>query len=341
MSLPGTIRKFLPILLLTLTTIACQPAAPAADPDRLVLYSGRSESLVQPVIDQFSEASGIEVDVRYGNTAEVAATLLEEGENSPADLFWAQDPGGLGAIAEAGMLAPLPASALERVDPRFRSPEGLWVGISGRARVVVYNTDRVVPATLPADLEGFTDPRWMDRIGWAPTNASFQTMVTAMREVWGEERTRAWLEGILANHPIVYEGNTPIVAAVGAGEIEVGFVNHYYLYRFFQEEGEGFPARNYFLPAGGPGSLVMIAGVGRIAGSENEATALRFIEFLLSPVAQGYFANQTYEYPLIEGVQSNPTLTPLEALNAAGVDLAALADLQGTIELLEEVGALP
>lgn len=311
------------------------------DPGSLVIYSGRSESLVGPVIQQFAEATGIKVDVRYGETAEMAATLLEEGRNSPADIFFAQDPGGLGAIAAAGMLTSLPDDILNLVAPRFRSPEGLWVGISGRARVIVYNTEQLDPDDLPGDIWGFTAPQWKRRIGWAPTNASFQTMVTAMRQVWGEARTREWLEGILANEPIVYEKNTPIVAAVAAGEVNVGFVNHYYLYRFIQEEGEGFTARNYFLPGGGPGSLVMVAGVGRLSTGLNEDNAFKFIKFMLSPVAQQYFATQTFEYPLIDGVSTQRELTPLAELNAIDIDLANLADLRGTVQLLSDVGALP
>lgn len=354
--------KIAPVLLtMALLVAACAPAAtptaeqpadsgqdvpveagaPAADPGSLVIYSGRSDSLVEPIINQFADLTGIEVDVRYANTAELAATILEEGANSPADVFFAQDPGGLGAVADAGLLAELPEELLNRVEARFRSPEGNWVGVSGRARVVVYNTENLTAEDLPNELTGFTDPEWQGRIGWAPTNGSFQTMVTAMRQVWGEEATSEWLEGILANAPVVYENNTSIVAAVGAGEVDVGFVNHYYLYRFLQEEGEEFPARNYFLPGGGPGSLIMVAGVGRIASGANEANALKFIDFLLSPVAQQYFASQTFEYPVIEGVQTQRLLTPLSELDAIDIPLGSLADLQGTVELLQEVGALP
>ena len=308
-------------------------------PEKLVVYSGRSESLVGPIVEQFEAATGVDVEVRWGNTAELAATLLEEGANSPADVFFAQDPGGLGVVA--GMLAPLPEDVLDQVDPRFRDPEGHWVGISGRARVVVYNTQILTPETLPGTLWEFTDPQWKGRIGWAPTNTSFQTMVTAMRIAWGEEKTREWLEGILANDAVVYEKNTPIVAAVGAGEIDVGFVNHYYLYRFLQEEGEEFPARNYFLPSGGPGSLMLVAGAGVLASSERQELAHRFLNFMLSPEAQGYFATETFEYPLVEGVSIHRDLQPLNELNAPSVDLADLADLRGTVALLSEVGALP
>jgi iron(III) transport system substrate-binding protein len=307
----------------------------------LVVYSGRSENLVGPIIEQFETASGIDVEVRYGSTAEMAATLLEEGANSPADVFFAQDPGGLGAVANAGLLAPLPEEVQNSVKPEFRSPDGLWVGVSGRARVVVYNTEVITETDLPADIWDFTDPQWSGRIGWAPSNGSFQAMVTAMRVEWGEERTREWLEGIQANNPVVFEGNAPIVEAVGAGEIDLGFVNHYYLYRFLAEQGENFPARNYFLPGGGPGSLVMVAGVGQLASAQNAENALRFIEFLVSAEAQQYFTGETNEYPVVEGVAGPEGLTPIEELNALDIALTDLADLQGTTQLLNEVGVLP
>ncbi len=311
----------------------------------LVIYSGRSESLVDPIIQEFARLSGIDVQVRYGGTAEVAATLMEEGENSPADIFYAQDPGGLGAVQEAGMLTELPQEILDRVPSRFQPASGEWVGISGRARVVVYNTEAITDPEneLPDDLWGFTEPEWQGRIGWAPTNGSFQAMVTAMRTVWGEERTAEWLEGIQANEPIVYEGNTPIVAATAAGEVDVGFVNHYYLYRFIAEEGEGFGARNYFLPGGGPGSLIMVSGAGILETAENRENAEQFLEFLLSVPGQQYFASQTYEYPVVEGVQPSLLLPPLEELDEQAVDIepVAMSDLEGTVQLLSDLGVLP
>jgi iron(III) transport system substrate-binding protein len=244
-------------------------------------------------------------------------------------------------VAAAGLLAPLPEDLLNRVPEAFRAPDSNWVGISGRARVVIYNTETLTEADLPEDIWDFTDPAWRGRLGWAPSNGSFQAMVTAMRAVWGEERAAEWLTGILANEPVAYEGNTAVVTAVAAGEVEVGFVNHYYLYQFLAEQGEGFTARNYFLPGGGPGSLVMVAGAGRLASSQNAENAERFIEFMLSPVAQQYFAGKTYEYPLVEGVTINPSLTPLAELNALDIELEDLADLAGTTALLNEVGALP
>lgn len=309
----------------------------------LIIYSGRSESLIAPLVEQFSQSSGIKVQVRYGGTAEMAATLLEEGQNSPADLFYAQDPAGLGAVDKAGLLAPLPAEILDQVPDRFAATDNDWVGISGRARVVVYNTDLLTEADLPADMWGFAEAEWQNKIGWAPTNGSFQAMVTAMRVVWGEEQTGEWLQAIQANQPISYENNSAIVQAVAAGEIQVGFVNHYYLYRFLAEEGDSFPAANYFLPGGDPGSIILVSGIARLKTAPNSDNALRFIQFLLSVEGQQYFADQTYEYPVIAGVNIAPGLPALADLDAiaAHVPLSELSDLSGTVQLLSDLGILP
>ncbi|MCB0216206.1 MAG: iron ABC transporter substrate-binding protein [Caldilineae bacterium] len=312
-----------------------------AEPGHLVVYSGRSQDLVGPIIEQFESDTGIEVDLRWGDTAELAATLLEEGDASPADVFLAQDPGGLGAVES--LLAPLPSALLERVDARFRDADGRWIGLSGRARVIVYNTDRVQPADLPARLEGFTEPEWKDRVGWAPGNTSFQTMVTAMRVMQGEAAARSWVEGMVANGALPYDNNTAVVAAVGAGEVDAGLVNHYYLYRFLAEQGETFPARNHFMPGGGPGSLVLVAGAGILKTAARPETAEQLLAYLLSSPAQTYFATQTYEYPLAsEAAAVTPAgLPPLAELEAPGMALSDLADLPGSAALLREAGALP
>ncbi len=319
-------------------TVEVEVAVPAS-PGKLVVYSGRKESLVGPIIEQFSAATGIEVGVKYGKTSEIAALLGEEGANSPADVFFAQDPGGLGSVAD--MLTTIPAATLELVPEWARSPVGKWVGLSGRARVVVYNTEKLTEADLPDDIRGFTDPKWKGKIGWPPTNASFKTMVTGMRATWGEEETKKWLEGILANEPTIYPKNTPTVAAAAAGEVEVGFVNHYYLYRFMAEEGDSFAARNYHPRSGGPEALVMVAGAGILETAENKENAQRFLEFMLSKVAQQYFASSTYEYPLVEGVKISRHLTPLSEITKPTIDVSDLEDLDATSKLLSETGVLP
>ena len=331
----GGIWELLAVGALVLLAAGCMGDAST---ETLTIYSGRSETLVDPVVEQFSEATGIEVVAKYAKTAQLAATLLEEGDKTPADVFFAQDPGGLGAVEE--MLAPLPDRILSRVPEWARSPQGNWVGLSGRARTVVYNTQELTEADLPDGIWDFIEPKWKGRIGWAPTNASFQTMVTGMRVLWGDEKARQWLAGIKANDPSVYPKNTPIVAATAAGEIDVGFVNHYYLHRFLAEEGESFPARKYHPRAGGPGAVIIVAGAGILSTSKHKETAEKFLEFMLSQVGQEYFASQTFEYPLVEGVKIQRGLLPFSEIKHPDIALRDLADLEGTQDLLRQAGVI-
>ncbi|MQF87343.1 MAG: iron ABC transporter substrate-binding protein [SAR202 cluster bacterium] len=309
------------------------------DPGSLVIYSGRKESLVGPIIEQFSDATGIKVDVKYGKSAAMAATLSEEGSNSPADVFYAQDPGALGSVES--MMQALPSATLEKVPGWAQDDEGKWVGVSGRARVLVYSPSRVNANDLPKDISELTDSKWKGRLGWAPTNGSLLTMITGMRKVWGEEKTADWIKGLLANDIKIYPKNTPQVQAVHDGEIDMGLVNHYYLYRFVTEAGEDFKARNYHIPSAGPGSLVMVSGASILKTAKNKDNAERFINFMISKVAQQYLAGQIFEYPLVEGVKTNRLLTPVENIKQPDIALSDLSDLAGTTELLRSLGALP
>ena len=324
------------------------PASPATDPTptesvsgSITVYSGRSQELVGELIEQFKADTGITVNVRYGDTAELAVLLTEEGANTPADVFFAQDAGALGAVAQAEMLASLPADLLERVPAALRSPADLWVGISGRARVLAYDSRELDAAELPESVDELTAPEWRGRIGWAPTNGSFQAFVTAYRRLRGDDAARDWLEGMLANEPRRYEGNTPIVQAIADAEIDVGLVNHYYALRQRAEQGAGFPVENHFFPGTDAGALINVAGVGILSASDDQAAARRFIEYLLSEHAQQYFANETYEYPLAEGVPLSPDIPPLTSLQPPTMDLSRLDDLEGTLKLLQDVGVLP
>ena len=320
----------------------CGESSDSSDssPGSLVIYSGRSEKLVGPIVNQFKDATGIDVAVKYGKTGEIVATLLEEGSNSPSDVFFAQDPGGLGTIASSNMLKPLPSNIVDLVPEWARSKDGLWVGISGRARTLVYSTENVPPGELPASIEDLTDPKWKGRMGWAPSNSSFQAMITAMRVLWGDTKTRSWLEGMKANNPSIYPKNTPQVAAAGAGEIDIGLVNHYYLHRFIAEEGPSFKARNYYHTVGGPGSLVMVAGAGILKTADSSHNAEQFLKFMLSKTSQQYFADKTYEYPLIESVETSDLLTPLSEIARPTLEMDDLADLVGTQRLLTQLGIL-
>ena len=306
----------------------------------LTVYSGRNEAFVEPVVEDFEVETGVDVEVRYGDTAELAATILEEGENSPADVFLAQDAGALGALQDGGRFTELPSEVLEQVDARFRSQEGAWIGVTGRARVIAYNTENVSDDELPESVFDLTDARFQGRVGWAPTNGSFQAFVTAMRVVEGEERTREWLEGMMANGVQVYPNNSSQIEAAGRGEIDFGLVNHYYLFRFLDEQGDDFPVRNLYPEDADIGSLVNVAGAGILASSDQPELAQQFVAYLLSENAQQHFADEVFEYPLTPGIETNPLLTPLSELETPDINLSNLDDLEGTLQLLQEVGAL-
>jgi iron(III) transport system substrate-binding protein len=344
-------RRLLPTLLAAalLSTAACgsgsgpseqETVAKAAEAGELIVYSGRNQKLIAPLLEQFTEQTGIEVTARYGGSAELAAQLLEEGERTPAAVFLSQDAGALGALQEADRLTELDPAVLEKVPAKYRSAEGRWVGVSGRSRVLVYNAEMVQQADLPASVFDLTKPEYKGKVAFAPTNASFQSFVTGMRVAVGEERTRQFLEQFQANDPQAYNNNLLILDAVNSGEVPYGLANHYYLYERAAEAGglSELTARNHLFPGDDPGSLVNVAGVGILAGKQS-ADAEAFVEYLLSEPAQEYFAEQTKEYPLIEGVEAQvPDLPPLRELKGPDVDLSELDSLEQTLALLDEVG---
>ena len=326
------------VLLLAAIAAGCGGDDAASGP--ITVYSGREEELVAPLFEKFTDATGIDVEVRYGDSAELAATIAEEGDNSPADVFFAQDPGSLGAVDS--LLEELPQETLDRVPPRFRDADGRWVGTSGRTRVLAYNTDRLEESELPASVLELTGPEWKGRVGVAPTNASFQAFVTAMRLSIGDERTREWLEGLSANDAKTYEKNLPIVEAVAAGEIDVGLVNHYYL-ALVKEEQPDAPVANHLFEAGDPGTLVSVAGAGVLASSDQRDDAGSFVAFLLSEEAQRFYVDEAEEneYPLVAGVDPPSGLVPLDEIEGPDVELTAFgAELESTVELLRETGWL-
>lgn len=303
----------------------------------ITLYSGRIPGLIGPMIDRYEEITDTDVQVRFGDSGPLAATIAEEGDGAVADVFLAQDAGSLGVVDAAGLLEPLPEGLLAKVDDAYRADDGDWVGITARARVLAYNAD-FDPAQLPASPLDLTAPEWHGRVGWAPTNASLQGYVTALRLAEGDDVARAWLEGMVANDTQSYESNTPVRDAIAAGEIDVGLINHYYVAQAKAEDPE-YPVEVYFQPED-LGSLVNVAGAGVLSTSDRKDEALDFIAFMLSREAQSYFAESSFEYPLAAGVEPVDDLRPLAEIPAPDIDLSAISDAAGTIELMQETGAL-
>ncbi|MCY3834258.1 MAG: iron ABC transporter substrate-binding protein [Chloroflexi bacterium] len=330
------------VLFALVFALTCSVFSPAMAEEPLTVYSGRNESLIGSLLAQFAEDTDIEVQVLYGGTSAVANQILTEGANSPADVFIAQDGGALGALAAANMLAELPEETLRRViNPAFVSPEGVWSGLSGRARVFVYSPESLAEhgLELPNSILDLTGEEWKGLVGWAPTNASFVANVTAMRVLLGEEKTAGWLAGMIANDVQAYPKNTPIVQATIDGEVLGGLVNHYYLFRFLAED-PNITATLHFFPGGDAGSLINVAGAAILKSTDHPYDALALVDYLLSDAAQEYFAQNTFEYPLVATVDPPVDLPALAEIEMPELDLSDLADLQGTLEMIEDSGAL-
>ncbi|MFC5291311.1 iron ABC transporter substrate-binding protein [Actinokineospora guangxiensis] len=317
-------------------------AAPASD-KKVVVYSGRGEELVQPFFDQFTEKTGIAVEARYAGTSAMATQLLEEGDKSPAEVFFAQDAGALGAVAKAGLFSALPAEVTGQVPESYRAKSGEWVGVTARARVLVYNPD-LVSADLPASVFDLTKPEWKGKVGVAPTNASFQAFVTAVRVQHGDDKAKEFLAGLAANEPQVRDGNAKIVEEVEAGTLAVGLVNHYYLGEIAKEQGktpETMTAKLHFFPGGDSGAMVNVAGVGVLKKAAADPDARALLDYLLGPEGQKYFVEQTYEYPVVPGVTGPAYAPALDSLAIPPVDLNDIDDLAATVEIIKGSGLVP
>jgi iron(III) transport system substrate-binding protein len=304
----------------------------------LVIYSGREEKLIGPLIEKAKKDLNKDIQVRYGDTAELAIALLEEGKNSRADLFFAQDAGALGTLEKKQVTQPIASKLLNKVDSRFRSAKGHWLGISGRARVIDYNTKLVKQGELPKSISQLTDPKWRGKVGWAPTNGSFQSFITAMRVLNGDEKTLQWLKAMKANGVKDYGKNSAIVEAVGRGEVHLGLVNNYYLYRF-KKDDPNFPVAHHYTNKDA-GSMINVAGVAITNTTDQKADVEALIDYLLNQSSQNYFAKETNEYPLVKGIPAPSKQIPISKLNPPNVNLTDLDDLPATLNLLQQAGVL-
>jgi iron(III) transport system substrate-binding protein len=308
------------------------------DDDTLVVYSGRTENLIEPLLDEFAEQTGIEVQPRYEDSANLALLIDEEGDRSPADVFISQSPGAVGYLDDAGRLSELPSDLLDAVAEGDAAADGTWVGLSGRVRTLVYNTEMVDEADLPSSVLDLTDPAYAGDVAVAPTNSSFQDFVTVLRHELGDDETLAWLEGMAANRPPTFDNNTAIVEAVGRGEVAMGLVNHYYALRATDAD-PGLTIENHFFPAGDLGSTLLVTAASIIEGTDMDDEAAQLIEFLLSPQAQRYFSDETFEYPLARGAEPHEVLPPFDRITTTRVDLDELGGGLGrTAQMIDESG---
>lgn len=317
--------------LLTSVAVSCSGR------DAITIYSGRDEALVGPILERFNEETGIPIDVRYGDSADLALLIAQEGEGTPAQVFFSQTPGAVDFLEEEGLLGTLPDDALGRVEPGFESEEGSWVGTTARQRVLVYNEEMVSESELPDSVLDLTDEAYRGQVGLAPPNGSFQDFVSALRIEEGDDGARAWLEGMAANDSPTYPDNLSIVDAVARGEIPMGLVNHYYNYRYLDENPDA-PSRNHVFPNGDIGALLIASTISILAPAEDDEQATELVEFLLDEEAQQFFADETFEYPLIDGVEPSSKLPSLESVEAPEIDLRDLGDLETTVNMITESG---
>lgn len=313
----------------------CAAETTTESDNSITIYSGRSEELVAPLLKLFTAETGIEVVVRYGDSAELAAQILEEGDNRQADVFFAQDAGALGAISSAALFNDLSDIDTSAVPAEFKSADNTWVGVSGRARVFSYNPERVTE--LPTSVYDLMDPSWKGRIGIAPTNASFQAFVTAIRVLDGDAKAAEFLAAMKANG-VLYEKNSLILEAVETGEIDAGLINHYYWYERAAEVGaDAMTSELAWFGAGDPGNLINVAGVGILKPSEAANT---FVNWLLGDSAQQFFVDTTYEYSIFGKLEPAAGLPKLNEIESPVIDLNDLESLSVTLEMITEAGLL-
>lgn len=308
--------------------------------ETVTIYSGRSEDLVQPVLDAFECASGISTSINYGDPTDLALALTEEGDRTPADVFFSKSPGAVGFLRNEGLLAPLSSEILDQVEPGNSAADDTWVGVTGRKRVLVYNIDNVDPGDLPDSVFELTDEKYRGRVAIPATNGSFQDWFTVFRAQEGEDVATEWINAMVDNDAIATESNRPTVDAVGRGEFDFGLVNHYYNFQEAEALGDAHRAENHSFASGDIGSLTIVSAAAITTASENVDEAEALINFLLSEEAQTYFTNDTLEYPLAADVEPAAVLPELgEAVGDFDVDFDSLGNgLQRTVEIIDESG---
>lgn len=324
-----------------LTPAATSPEGPSTEiSGELVIYSGRSEPLINPVLEAFRRRyPDVEILLKSGENSELANALLEEQSNPQADIFITTELFTIQALNNRGIFQGYRSPASGNIPPEFVGPNDGWTGLTRRARVIMYNTDLVSANEAPQSIFDLTDRKWEGQVAAAgSSNGSMQAQIAAMRLLMGEQATEEWLRGLQANDLTFFGGHTDVRKAVGAGEFKLGLVNHYY---YHLQKHEGSPVGVVF-PDQGEGQIGLITNATAAAivkGGRNLPAAQALIDFLLSSEGQQLFAEQNFEYPLVSGVSLRSEVEPLEGYRLASVDVARAAlDLDPTFALMEKVG---
>jgi iron(III) transport system substrate-binding protein len=292
------------------------------------------------MLEGFTEETGIALEFRDANDAELANQIVQEGEASPADVFLTENSPSIDVLDREGLLAPLDQATLDQVGEQYRPSSGNWTGFAARSTVLVYNPAQLPRAELPASILDLADPQWQGRIGIAAGGADFQAIVAGVLALRGEEATRAWLEGLERNAD-VYPSNSAVMVAADEGEIDAGVMYHYYWYRDQAENAlKGDDAELHFFRNEDPGAFLSVSGAGVLASSDQPEQAQQLVAYLTSPEAQQRLSGSSaLEYAVGNGVPSADVLPPLEELQAPQVDPGSL-DQQRVTELMQDVGLL-
>ncbi len=336
-------RTFL-VLTVILGTLSLFPSSssPALAADKLVVYSGRAERLIKPVLDEFQSKSGIQVELLSSGTTELVNRLQAEGDRTPADVFLTNDAGSLERARELKLLRPMNMREVERAIPsQYRASDNSWIGLSGRFWIVAYNTALVKPDQIKSLLD-LAQPQWKDKIAIPNSGSEYlQAGVSVIKATVGDDRTKQFLQGLKANAGTqVYQKSSQIVEAVAKGQVAAGIVNHYYIYRHLAAQPTAPIAA--IMPdqqEGGMGAIMNVSGIGVTRASKHVDSAKLLIEFLVAQAGQKLFADLDKEYPLHPDVKADPALVDRHSFRAALVPLARLAELrEPTLTLIEQVG---
>jgi iron(III) transport system substrate-binding protein len=306
----------------------------------ITLYNGQHEQTTRALVNAFERQTGIHVNERDGDEAELTQQIEVEGSKSPADVIFTENSPALMSLQGKGLLAPVPASVLSQVPPRYSSPQGNWVGVSARVSVMVYNTSALSPAQLPTSVLDLASPQWKGKLALAPTETDFLPVVQSVVLAKGQQAALAWLKGVKANAASHMEpDNETVTADVNSGQAPLGLIDHYYWYRLNQQKGgSGMHSKIAFFAAGDPGYVVDVSGAGVLKSSKHQAEANQFLAFLVSSAGQGVMVgSDSFEYPLRPGVASPPGLVPFDELQPASVTVADLGDGSEALRLLQQV----
>ncbi|NKF25084.1 iron ABC transporter substrate-binding protein [Pseudomonas sp. BGM005] len=322
------------------TALLAAGQAFAADSVGLVVYNAQHETLTKAWVAGFTEETGIPVTVRNGDDTEMGNQIVQEGASSPADVFLTENSPAMVLVDNAKLFAPVAPATLEQVDAAYRPAHGQWVGIAARSTVFVYNPAKLPEKDLPKSLMDLASPAWKGRWAASPAGADFQAIVAAVLEQKGEAATLEWLKGMKANFT-AYRGNSSVLKAVNAGQVDSGVIYHYYAFVDQAKTGENSKntALHYFKHQD-PGAFVSISGGGVLASSKHQEDAQKFLQYITGKQGQEVLrTGNSFEYAVGKDSASNPKLVPLKDLDAPKVDASKL-DSKKAVELMTQAGLL-